>query len=575
MFVKTQRDEESRTHDRANANAKRVVMTLILALVLPVLIVWAVYVRQFAQITDMDAMDMAQVARNVQSGNGFVTSVIRPLATTRATGVTTAAGGLKTVRMQDMVHPPLFIYAEALVLATGASDNKVFLVSALFFLLTIPVLYALSKEMFNAKVGQLTVFAYVTSLFMTNMILTTGSATMAAFMFTLLCLMILRFAQAAQPDGGVPSTRSVVVKAALCGVVFALCYLTDYMLLLALLPVAVCVYVAGKREGKAGLVVFLLAFLVVAGPWMIRNTSVTGSPFFGLRALEIGMGTKAHPAFSLYRSTVPQTVLGLVQETSGDLGRKVVQGIQVSYGTLPVLGQPYLVAFFIVGLFYSFRRNGVNALRGMLIGSVICVAMLGNLFMFQMGTLTAFAPIMLAFAAAFFVRLLTDSKAPNVIVAGVNVLAGVLMVIPLAAALAVPAPRISSTHEAETTVGRIVAPNSPIVSDRAFEMAWYAGRTSVWIPNADKDFENLDGLYGLKALYLSAALFPSNRTSENYDIWREMYGQILPPAMHDQFARFDAGPYTGFGLFRGLDEKESGAILSQRALLLLREGAAR
>lgn len=583
MFGKAKRDEESRTDDRANANAKRIVVTLILALGLPLLILWAVYARQFRQISDMDSMDMAQVARNVQSGNGFVTSVVRPLATTCKDGIVTGDKGARLVRMPDMVHPPLFIVAEAIVFAfgpsskSGASDNKALAVTALFFLLTIPVLYALAKGMFNARVGQLTVFAYVTSLFMTNMILSTGSATMAAFMFTLLCLAILRYAQEAQPEAGVPNSRQVLIKAALCGAAFAGCYLTDYMLLFAFLPVAICVYVAGKREGKVGLAAFLVAFLIVAGPWMIRNTSLTGNPFFGLRALEIGMGTTAHPGYSLYRSTVPQSVLGLIQETKGDLGRKLLQGIQVSYGTLPVLGQPYLVAFFIVGLFYSFRRSGVNALRGMLIASLICVAIFGNLFMFQLGSMAAFAPIMLAFAAAFFVRLLTDSKAPDLVVKGVNALVAVLLMIPLAAALVVPNQQRAAEHKAEGVIAAVVVADTPILSDRAYELTWYGNRTSIWLPNTEKDVENLDKIYNLKAIYLSAGLSPAFRTSEDYSEWRDTYATIFSQAVQGKFARYELGVFKGFGLYAGIQDEQTVAMLLQenRALLLLRDGGAR
>lgn len=561
------RGDETRTDDRANINAKRISLTLILAGVLPVLILWAVYSRQFRQLTDMDSIDYAQVARNIQAGRGFVTSVIRPLATTHSKDV---------LHMPDMIHPPLFAYAEALVLATGsASDSRAFVVSSLFFLLTIPVLYMLAKGMFNPKVAQLSVFAYMTSLFMTNMILTGGPATMVGFLFTLTCLMLFRYAQEASPEHGVPQTRGVIVRAGMCGLMFALCYLTDYMLLFAFLPMVVYMYVAGKREGAVGLIAFLVAFIVVAGPWMIRNTMLTGNPLFGMRAMEIGMGTTAHPGMSLYRTTVPQTVLGLLQETKGELGKKIVQGIQVAYGALPVLGQPYLVAFFVVGLFYSFRRTGVNALRGLLIASLLCVAIFGSLFMFQLGTLTAFAPIMLAFAAAFFVRLLTDAKAPEIVVKGVSALVVVVLVIPLGAALASQNPARPIPREVESDVGRRVVPNTPILTDRAFEMAWYGSKTTIWLPDTEKDVENLDKIGHLKAIYLSANLSPSARGTENFDIWRGMYSSIASQALRGQYARFDSGSLKGFALYRDMTEDRARWYMQNGALLMLRPEVSR
>lgn len=567
MFRKTQRADEPRTNDLANVNAKRLSITLILALVLPFLILWAVRTRQFRQIPDADAMDYAQIARNIGTGHGFTTSIIRPLATTNVQSMTA---------MPDTVHAPLFAYVEAVAMAGGsASDFRAFLVACAFFFLTIPVLYVLTKSMFNERVAQLAVFAYVTSAFMTNMVLSCGPATMSGFVFTLLCLVLLRYAQAAAPETGVPDTKTVMIRGGICGLLFAFCYLTDYMLLFAFLPVAICVYVMGKREGKLGLAAFLLVFAIIGGGWMVRNTHYTGNPFFGLKAMEIGMGTKAHPGMSLYRTTVPQSVLGLLRETISEQPKKLLQGIQVAYSALPVLGQPYLVAFFIVGLFYSFRRTGVNALRGMLLGSMILVAVLGGLFIFQLSTLAAFAPIMLAFAAAFFVRLLTDSKAPAIVSRAVSALAVVMLVIPLFISLVVtPQTRVAS-HLIETDVARRVMPNVPILTDRAFEMTWYGSRTTVWLPDSDKDVENLDKIGHVKAIYLSPNMSPASRSAEDYGSWRELYRTIYQQAVSGQLATWESGPFHDFLLYRDMSQDDSVAYMRSGALLLLRPDASR
>jgi hypothetical protein len=396
---------------------------------------------------------------------------------------------------------------------------------------------------------------------------------MGGVVFTLLCLGLLRYAQAASPESGIPDTKGIMIRGGVCGFLFALCYLTDYMLLFAFLPVAVCVYLAGKREGKFGLTAFLVAFLVFGGGWMVRNTTLTGNPLFGLRAMEIGMGTKTHPGMSLYRTTVPQSVLGLLRETISEQPKKVLQGVQVAYSALPVLGQPYLVAFFIVGLFYSFRRTGVNALRGMLIGSIILVPVLGSLFLFQLNSLTAFAPIMLAFAAAFFVRLLTDARAPDIISKAVSTLAVVLLILPLSVALAVTAPARAGSHEIEIDVARRVKPNVPILTDRAFEMTWYGSRTSIWLPETDKDVENLDKIGHMKAIYLSPNLSPAARTAEDYGNWKDMYSTIYRQAAGGQLATWESGPYKDFLLFRDMTQDDSIGYLRSGALLILRPGA--
>lgn len=570
MFGTTEREPEARprSEGRVDSKAKQLV-TLLLAVGIPLLVVLMLYRTQFRQVNDPDVMEMAVVARNIAAGRGFTTSVVRPLYVTLNKDV---------MHMPDMVHAPLYPYAMALVFGANASDNKVFATSALFFLLTLPLLYFLAKGMFNVRVARFTLFAYITSMFMMNMLVAAGPGTMVAFLFTALCLVLFRYAQHASGTApeAVPDRKRTLLLAGGAGALMALCYLTDYMLIFAFLPVAAFVYLAGGRVRGTGILAFLIAFAIPALPWMLfHNLALTGHAVLGLRALEIGAGTTDHPGISIYRTTTPQTLLGVLQDVKGDLFRKVVQGVSNAYQSFPALGQPYLMPFFLVGLFYSFRRAGVNALRGMVLASFVLVLVCSSMFLMSTSSVAAFVPVVLAFAAAYFIRLLTDVNGPALVSRAVMVAAVALLVLPLVTTIVLARPPQTPGRELEADLSRRVQGGVPILTDRAFEVAWYSGRTSILLPLTETDVDNLSKVHPLKALYLSVSLHPSQRTAENFDNWRVLYGNAYTAAAQGKFARLSAGPFKDFWLYRDLGREDVIKYMQGGGLLFTRPQATR
>ena len=558
MFGLKERRAETRTEERVNAKARTIGMILLM-IALPVLIVFLTFRLQFRQLVDTDVMDMAQVARNLANSRGFVTSAVRPIALTIHKDAQT---------MPDMIHAPLYPMAMAVTLATNASDNRVFVTAALFFLLTIPVLYALTKAMFNQKAAYLTLFAYVTSTLMLGVLSTASAGPMLAFLFTSLCLAMFRFAQYAAPsEGNVPDRKRATRFAALVGFLAALCYLTDYLLLFAFLPVAAFVFLMGGPLRKQALGAFLIAFLVAAGPWWIRNMMVGVNPFFGLRTLEIGMVTSTYPGVSLYRSTTPHTTLGLLQELKLEVLRKMGLGMVNAYQQLSSLGTPYLMAFFIVGLFYSFRRTGVNAVRGFIIASFLCVMLFGSMFLLQTNTLAAFVPVLLGFAAAYFVRLVTDARFPTLVGRAIMTLAVIVFAVPMITRFSlVRAPQVP--HQIESIVAAKVAPGVPVLTDRVSEMAWYGSRTSIWLPVTEKDIQNLDAIQKQGAVYLSRFI-PSYGGTE-FDVWKGFYGNAARGLNEGQFMKVSGKTLSGLALYRDMTEEETLPFRQNGALLFMR-----
>src|SRR5262245_11166229 len=112
---------------------------LALTLLAGALLLFLYYHAQFPGLKNPDALDFAQLGRNLSAGRGFVTSILRPLALTH---------GGNALAQPDVTHGPLYPFLLALAFgAFGARDGVVAFISGLFYLLTIPVIYRLGARL--------------------------------------------------------------------------------------------------------------------------------------------------------------------------------------------------------------------------------------------------------------------------------------------------------------------------------------------------------------------------------------------------------------------------------------------
>src|SRR5687768_7910475 len=81
----------------------------------PIALLFLYYRLMFPGLINPDAMDYAQLGRNISAGRGFTTYVLRPLALTQ---------GDDALHQPDVTHGPLFPFALAVAFgAFGARDS--------------------------------------------------------------------------------------------------------------------------------------------------------------------------------------------------------------------------------------------------------------------------------------------------------------------------------------------------------------------------------------------------------------------------------------------------------------------
>ena len=106
-----------------------------------------VMARNLDAISDIDALDYAQVARNLAEGNGFTTDFIKPLSLARFKELD---------HHPDLVFPPLHPWVTSLFMRVmGATKQAVALACGLPFLVSLLVTYLLGTRLFDRRVGML------------------------------------------------------------------------------------------------------------------------------------------------------------------------------------------------------------------------------------------------------------------------------------------------------------------------------------------------------------------------------------------------------------------------------------
>jgi 4-amino-4-deoxy-L-arabinose transferase-like glycosyltransferase len=445
------------------------------------LLLYVYYKLMFTGLTNPDAMDYAQLGRNLAQGRGFVTYILRPLA---------FRGGFENVdplHAPDVTHGPLFPFLLALGFgASSAKDSIAALVSAGFYLLNVPVAYLLGSRVFNRTVGVCAALAMVFSPLMLEYAVSGMPITLVIFLMTSLMFAVFTLARRQQTQPDRPATGWLVLTGVLTGAL----YLAEPLLFWVVPVVIAAVFTLQRSRPLQSAVAFGSPLLLLMGPWMLRNAALTGNPVFGLRGKELWMHTWVYPEFSGYRTMPDELVAG--GELLQAVCLKLVAHAEQVLTTFPTLTGAWLLVFLIPSLLFRFSDPAANALRRVMLFSLLGVFLGSLVFGVQMPLFVALLPVMLVFALAFMIHLTQQAQLAR---SGVATLAGLLAVtllLPLAGALSWKPKPERVFHAA---VARELGANSPrdeaVLSDQPWLVAWYADRPAFLPPKNDARLKEL------------------------------------------------------------------------------------
>lgn len=486
---------------------------------LAVVFVYLVYMANNldAILSEVDALDYAQVSRNLAEGRGFTTDFIKPLSLTRVK---------RLDGHPDLIFGPLHpLTTSVFMRALGPNRRAVALACGVPFLLTLLVTYLLGVRMFDKRAAALGVALFGLYLGTLRYSISGLEVCLLGLWVTCLFLVLYLLAQA---------TRYRLWLLAGVGALLGLVYLTKDVWAVLLVPVLVYVYFAVERRRRwvsLGLVLGVCALVIL--PWCLRTAQLTGNPFFSWRWYETAMETMTNPGNTLYRTYRAdiQSPLTFVVYHPVEVYNKLHQGVMTLYGVLATLSGPFALGFFVVAILVPLGNSATERLRYVLYATyillfiVLCWVKPSPRLIYPMG------PMVALIGAALFFRVLTpltSRYAPREQARyqawGVALFV-LLQAVPLLGNLANrDRPGIRATAEVEEACRQVADLTSGvIVSDVPWLTAWYAERTSVWLPRSWDDLDRLQQDVGqIQYLLLTPTVAQwenAERTGEWVKLW--------------------------------------------------------
>lgn len=514
--------------------------------------------RGYKNLNTQEAMDAAQLARNLAEGQGYSTLFIRPLSIyliTNHAGVSsfTAPDPAKLKGMHpDLANPPVY----PLILAglmkvlpfpfeipgagaagTGKAPNYFwnkndafwwyppdFIIASfnqLLFLGVVAMTFLLARKLFDVRVAWLSAGLLLGTELLWRFTVS-GLSTillMLIFLGVAWCLVWLEEAARLRPETHPAQLR----YAALAGLLVGVGALTRYAFGWLILPVTVSVvwFSVGTRRAVNALAAVMI-FAAVLTPWVVRNYRVCGQPF-GTATFTVMESTGAFQEYRLQRALRPD----FSKYNIGFFWQKLLLNTRgLVSNDLPKLGGNWTSAFFLAGLLLAFKSPAIRRLRYFVLLALLALAVAQALGRTQLADdipetntenlLVLLTPLIIIFGVSLFFVLLDQLELPVPelrfgIIAGFGAVICLPMILiflpPKTYPIAYPPyyPPIIQQVCNWMKPGDADSSGDLMMSDVPWAVAWYGHRQCAWLTlDAQRQFMALnDDLKPVRALYLT------------------------------------------------------------------------
>lgn len=497
------------------------------ALLLASAIALAVYqFYYFRGLVTPQAMDQAQIGREIASFHGWRTNFIRP----RAIGQLSNHGKNVARNIQhDTYEAPLPPLIDAIGLRlikahwkmsshdlVYACDKVIAVESIVLFFLAIVVLFFVARRLFDQRLAFLACGFVVLCDMLWQYSLSGLPQMLMLFLFNCTLYALVRAMEARNADQS--TTRWLVVV----GFGFALLALSHALTFWMFAGAIIFIACYFRPRVRSVLIVMGIVSVLYA-PWLLRNFVLTGNPagiafysvFDGVRhseAMHMRMlGGETGASSALFRDKI---IANFMSETSGLFGN---------------LGWSVVALMFFVSFFHQFKNREAATLRwivlamwagGLLGMSVYGVTPEQGVAANDLNVL--FIPIMTCFGLAWLLvqwnRLMFSDLARLGFIVALYLACALPLIFNLPFFTPSSRPQIRWPPYVPPYISVLhdwMKPNEIVASDIPWAIAWYADRRSVWLPETIQAFTDLNdyGVLGgpVNGLYLTPVSGSQNK----------------------------------------------------------------
>lgn len=464
------------------------------------------YAARFAYLDNPIAMEQAEIAKHLRSGDGFTTSIgYLPMLDMKADGGRWVA---------STYHPMYSLLLSGFFRVRGASDRGVALFNGLAHLATGLLIYLVAVHLRGRRTAILAVLLYYVSIEAIGTALSSTGLTFAALFLTLGIWSALK-SRAAQlaPEPG--QLRNARLWSVLTGFSVGMAYLCGGLCVLLVIPIT-WLAVANRQRRKETWALICGTFLLVIAPWVVRNLVVSGTLTPVLSQYQLMAGTPSYPGSTLlnaFPDELPNPVVWAFTHPA-EMAGKLFTGSVSAYRAVPSFINIYLFPFLVLfGLGVAPSDTGRSVWRVLLVmlGLQLFTALLYNVTA-DLIELDVFLPLGLCLAATAVAAVLSTHVTRPVWrnVAALALLG--LVTFPYATSL-LGTRTPGQAAWAMTPLNVYLASDAVIGTDAPAPAAWYSGRRAVLLPRKLEDIGKLK-TYGADPDYVfltgGAARDPQN-----------------------------------------------------------------
>jgi hypothetical protein len=496
-----------------------------------------------------EAMDAAQVARNLAEGKGFSTDFIRPFSVYLVqkhnreihSGESQTTNAVDFARLNgphpDLANPPVYPTVLAGLIKLMQPDWKVelrdpfwsagghflrykpefsiLILNQTLLLAVVLLTFHLAKKILDAPAAWLAALLTLGAEVLWRFSVSGLSTMLLLVIFLGLVWCLIRIEELGRTEA--VATQKFFTLAIMAGGLIGVGMLTQYSFGWIIVPTVVFIaQFGGARRHGLAVTTFLTATLVVA-PWIIRNLAVSGT-LLGTAGYAVVEGTFAFPGSRLMQSINPDM-------TSAYWVRpylhKFFENLRfILQGDVLRLGGGWLAVLFLAGLLLGLRNPAARRLRYfsvLCLGTLIAVQALGRTGLTNSSPeinsenlLVLLTPLVVIFGVGFFLALLNLMDTPLLEIRyGAALVLALVCCQPLIATLLPPKiPTVSYPPYYPPEIQKIsgwMRPDECMMSDIPWAVAWYGGHSCVWntINSQYEYFLFNDNVKQVRALYLT------------------------------------------------------------------------
>jgi len=541
---------------------------------LAILLVILLYTgTQFYGLRSRESMDLGQLGRNLALGRGYVTRNIRlvDLAYLGSIGKPSLREGREMIPelwtppvypmilanwfqiakpqarieriKQELQIPPQQLPADLLKLQTlyanarGEAmrmDRMMVILAWIFFLADLGMVFLVARALFDQRVALMSV---VLCLLCDSLLDSCIDGGMLPFLVLLVLTLVWFLIKAQHWAATKMSVYWVAGALVACGLLVGVATLTRYTMVCLLVPVAVFLKVTMRTVGWRVKFGFCFgAFLLVLTPWVTRNLKVADSPFGLARWSATRIAPEEHGENTARLELERQFSVNQNLRWKRLVVRALSNWKKLYRETVKDTGAGYLIAFFVVGLLYRFRRDETVRLQRFIVGALIFAGIwLGLAGLPDKNFFTVFVPVIAIYSAAFFfvmferlqLRKRWARRGVVGLFVGINILPALMTLLP---------PRPLSPYPpydggVVAAMGETFREHDLLASDIPWAVAWYSDRSAVLIPVEEKTYMEFinDSLHVISGIYLTTRSEWHLDAIQNYKFWLSKYDFIHPP----------------------------------------------